>query len=131
MAQAQQTNGEDLLQRFLSGEGAGWAGLDEIDSHSRESAQQAQWRQYEQAVVIAKPFQTPDGRAALAKLRELTTEQPTFAADLAAQGNGDYAVYQGFAREGQNSIVRWIEAQIAIAEAGPPTGEHHGGTDEG
>lgn len=109
------------LQRLLSG-GAlaenGWAGLSETDADSTQKRQEAELARYEAAAEIAGPFMTPGGRTSLRKLRELTIERPTWPAE--GQGGFYDAAAYGFAREGQNSIIRHIEACIALVEKGPP-----------
>lgn len=55
-------------------------------------------------ILIARTFSTEEGRQVLAWLRQVTIETPAWVP-------GQEASY-GFAREGQNSIVREIERRM-------------------
>lgn len=106
---------EDPIQKLLAG--VGWGGLEEKPPNAEEEEQRA-FARYEAAHAIAAPFMTPAGRQSLAKLKDMTTDKPSWP----AEGRGgfyDTAMY-GFVREGQNSVIRHIENMIAIAQAGPP-----------
>jgi len=59
-------------------------------------------------VHMNKCFGTPSGRKVLAHLRQMTIEQPAWYPGAEAS--------HGFAREGQNSIVRYIEQCIQRAK---------------
>lgn len=59
-------------------------------------------------ILIARTFATAEGARVLAWLREVTIESPAWVP-------GQEASF-GFAREGQNSIVREIERRIARAK---------------
>jgi hypothetical protein len=61
---------------------------------------------------IASTFTTPDGAVVLAWLRRATIEQPCWVPGQDAS--------HGFAREGQNSIVREIEARMRRALSASP-----------
>jgi hypothetical protein len=63
-------------------------------------------------MLFAQTFTTPAGAEVLRHLRAVTIEQPAW---VPGQDPS-----QGFAREGQNSIVREIERRIARATQGPP-----------
>lgn len=109
------------LQQLLAGNGfanSGWEGLAEQAGDPVAKQHAALMSRYEEATKIAAAFMTPAGRVALAKLREVTIDQPTWP----AEGRGGFydAAAYGFAREGQNSIIRHIEACIELAEKGPP-----------
>lgn len=60
---------------------------------------------------IARVFTSPDGAAVLAWLRSVTIEQPAWAPGQDPS--------HGFAREGQDSVVREIEARMRRALSGP------------
>lgn len=79
------------------------------DAASLEQQKQAA---YDSAVLIATAFMGQAGQNALLELRRLTIEQPCFIPGMGADA--------GFAREGQNSLVRHIENCIKVAERGPP-----------
>ena len=75
----------------------GWADLQSEAQPTRDSEDPIN-------KVFAKCFSSTDGQRVLAFLRSKTIEQPTFIP-------GADASY-GFAREGQNAIVREIEARV-------------------
>lgn len=60
-------------------------------------------------VAISRCFGTYEGQRVLAWLREVTIEQPAFVPGMDAS--------HGFAREGQNSLVREIERRIKRSKA--------------
>lgn len=108
------------LQRLLGGGGMsenGWSGLDQQNADA-DKQHEAALARYEDAAKIASAFNGSAGREALRKLRELTIDRPTWPAE-GAGGFYDAAAY-GFAREGQNSIIRHIERCIEHVEKGPP-----------
>jgi hypothetical protein len=67
---------------------------------------------YRVDVLFARAFSTAEGAEVLRHLRAATIEQPAWVPGQDAS--------HGFAREGQNSIVREIERRIARARSGPP-----------
>ncbi len=122
MAEAEQSP----LQKLLAGN-QGWGGLeDAAGADSPEKENEAAMARFEAAHLIAAPFMTPAGRACLEKLKELTVDAPTWP----AEGRGGFydASMFGFAREGQNSIVRHVIAMIDVAERGPPIAQGAGKT---
>jgi hypothetical protein len=58
-------------------------------------------------------FRTDHGKKVLAHLRQMTIENSTWCASLGMEKG----VSHGFAREGQNALVRYIEDMIKQAEA--------------
>ncbi len=90
-----------------------WSQFDQDHSEARFESDHAQWLH---AQEIARPFSTPEGQIALQRLRQATIQAATFDADLGLL-NG---IAMGFAREGQNSVIRYIENCIRRAEEGPP-----------
>lgn len=60
-------------------------------------------------ILLARTFDTVEGRKALEWLRAMTIEQPAWVPGVDAS--------HGFAREGQNSLVREIERRIRRAKA--------------
>jgi len=60
-------------------------------------------------ILMARTFGTEEGKRALAWLRSVTIEVPAWVP-------GQEAAY-GYAREGQNSLVREIERRIARAKS--------------
>ena len=108
---------QDTIQKILTGgfDKDGWEGLEGSDQVKEQRARQQEER-HERVMVIARAFAGPVGKEALAALRESTIEQPAF--DVVNMGllNG---IGYGVFREGQNSIVRYIEACIKTAQHGP------------
>jgi hypothetical protein len=87
-----------------------WDGHAPLPAGERVKAFEAeQWRVDS---MFASVFATPQGRQVLAFLRQRTIEQPCWVP-------GQDAAH-GYAREGQNSIVREIEMRIQRAAKGPP-----------
>lgn len=84
----------------------------EIGEDARAATIAAVEDAYAAALVIAAPFLQPAGQACLAELRRRTIEQPTWTPG-SPSGTGE-------AREGQNSMVRFIETCLAVAKRGPP-----------
>ena len=109
---------QDAIQKILTGGFAadGWEGLEGTDPKIQEQRARQQEERHERVMVIARAFAGPVGKEALAALRESTIEQPAF--DVVNMGliNG---IGYGVFREGQNSIVRYIEACIKTAQHGP------------
>lgn len=101
---------QDDLDTILGG---GWNSLNE-ENAKKDQAKNSR-EEFAYATRIARPFLSKDGAATLQMLREVTTESTTWNPELGAN-----AVHNGFWREGQNSIVRWIEKCIEIAQGGPP-----------
>lgn len=102
----------DALNKLLDG---GWGALDDrVNESANYEAQQAN---YEKALLIATPFRSGAGQAALQALKEITILAPTWDSE-----NREFysAAAYGFAREGQNSIIRHIERCIALVDQGPP-----------
>jgi len=78
----------------------GWEGLNESDVHPAP----LRTEQHEMDRAYHRVFTTEEGRQVLAHLSKMTLGQPTWVP-------GAEASY-GYAREGQNSIVRDIELRI-------------------
>lgn len=72
-------------------------------------------RRYELDATFRRLFTTPEGIEVLEHLRAATLLQPTW--------NPNLGPNHGYAREGQNSIVRYIEQRMRRAELGPPTAQ--------
>jgi hypothetical protein len=104
------------LNAILAGKfGEGWDGLE--SEPSPQATYEANLARYQGALDIAAPFRNTEGRKALEALRNLTTRKPTFD----AEGREFYsAAAYGFAREGQNSIIRHIERCLDMVDQGPP-----------
>ena len=106
---------EVLAASFLEG---GWGALNDTTAElTAEQRHQGQLTKYENALDIAKPFMDDNGAVCLNRLRAMTVLQPTWAPESVSAMDGAAA---GFAREGQNSLIRFIETCIQVAEAGPP-----------
>ena len=96
----------------------GWEGLQATTENlTTEQQHSAMLAKFEGALEIARPFMDDDGKLCLARLNAMTILQPTWAPEAVGAMEGAAA---GFAREGQNSIIRFIQGCIATAEAGPP-----------
>jgi hypothetical protein len=95
--------------------GGGWAGLEEgepkVDPRHADE-------QYRVDRMLYAAFSDGPGAEALAHLRDMTIHQPAF-----VPGSGVDAIMQGFTREGQNSIVRYIDMRMRRAEQGPPSAQ--------
>lgn len=110
----------DSINKVLSGSflESGWDGFKEKNAELTAEAQHAAaLKRFEYAQEIARAYTSPDGKIALARLRASTVNLPTW--DPEATGAMDGAA-AGFAREGQNSIIREIDRLIAVAAEGPP-----------
>ena len=82
----------------------GWDGLRQVEPEFRRTNQQ---EQDDIDRLYLRVFGSDDGQELLAHLRALTIEQPTWYP-------GEEASH-GYAREGQNSLVREIERRIRRA----------------
>lgn len=102
---------DKTLSDYLTG---GWAGLN-TEAQAQATNTESAHQQWETAMRIAKPFMSRDGQDALALLREKTIDNATWDPDL-----GPNAINNGFFREGQNSIVRYVLGCIEKAKEGPP-----------
>jgi hypothetical protein len=105
-------NPMDTINQLLSG---GWEGLEDKSTQSANTG--AQQAAYDKALVIATPFRNAAGKACLDALRSITTLAPTW--DSESRDFQSASAY-GFAREGQNSIIRHIERCIDLVDQGPP-----------
>ncbi len=90
------------------------------DQGQQGLSDEAKMRRYQQALAVARPFMSAEGRESLNALRSKTIELPTWPVDNC---EAERIPYYGAMREGQNSLVRWIEQCIEIVEAGPPQTE--------
>lgn len=109
----------DQLEKLGVKAPAGWSALDPASpDHVAAKADNARAR-YERALEVAAPFMTPAGQLCLSHLRAQTVESPTWKVDELGLVN---AIGFGILREGQNTLIRYIERQIEIAQQGP-TGE--------
>lgn len=82
----------------------GWEGIDVLDEKSIASKD----NQLELDKAFARTFETEEGRKVLKYLVTRTMHQPTWIP------GGDTSF--GFAREGQNSIIREIQTRIERAK---------------
>ena len=83
----------------------GWEGIDVLNEKSREGVLD----QLELDKSFARTFETEEGKKVLKYLISRTLHQPTWIP------GGDTSF--GFAREGQNSIIREIQTRIERAKA--------------
>lgn len=97
------------LANFLTG---GWKGMSDAPAAAIEASAEMLQTRYETACIVKNGVSA----GFLDWLRSRTVDQPAFVPGM----GGTDSAYQGFLREGQNSIYREIVNQIAIAEAGPP-----------
>lgn len=93
----------------------GWSDLEKITEPPPPSPEQMD-EQYRMDKILHDAFTTPTGAEALQHLREMTIEKPAFNPALGLVG-----ILQGFSREGQDSLVHYIEGRIKRAELGPPS----------
>lgn len=91
----------------------GWAqaGIDEADAANGAVFQQRIKEMFDLNLNIARTFNTPHGKKVLEFLRKGTIESATWMSSLPYQE----AIAHGFAREGQNALVRDLENRIALA----------------
>lgn len=90
----------------------GWLGIDEAEARAAADRDAQLLERYRVDLLYARTFASIEGAQVLAHLRKLTIEQPAWIPGQDAS--------HGFAREGQNSIVREIERRIRRAAEGPP-----------
>ena len=89
----------------------------EAEAANAAVMQEAQEQIINDARIYFRVFDTPDGRELLAMLRDCTIEVPlirmtgTFGGGEISMTGAEWAYF----REGQNSVVRMIEAQMKIA----------------
>ena len=94
----------------------GWTGLGKkAEKMTKEDNALAAYAQFELDSKYAAVFAAGMGAEVLKHLRDQTIEQPSFLPAV-----GLHPKYQGFLREGQNSLIRDIEKRIARARLGPP-----------
>lgn len=104
------------LSKLLGGgfSADGWAGLEPQDDVNQNNTEE----RFLKAKEVADAFLTPAGKVCLQRLREATYLNASWLVDR--QGLLD-AVGYGIFREGQNSLVRWIDLCIKTAQEGPAT----------
>jgi hypothetical protein len=100
------------MRTMNTAETDGWAALDPHDPDDVERRRAALIERYRVDTLFARVFGTTEGAELLHLLRGQTIEQPAW---VPGQDSS-----HGFAREGQNSLVREIERRIARARLGPP-----------
>lgn len=81
---------------------------DESDAEFQRKAQE----HYEMCLLISKTFNSAHGKKVLKWLRECTIESGTWLAGIGY----DESIAHGFAREGQNAMIRDIEERIKLAK---------------
>lgn len=74
----------------------------------KEKLQEQQRARSDLAMQFSAVFTSVPGRAVLKHLREMTIENSTWCASLGMEKG----VPHGFAREGQNALVRYIEERV-------------------
>ena len=83
----------------------GWDGIEFLDEKSKSETKDTE---LETNKSFARTFETEEGKKVLEFLINKTLKQPTWVP------GGDTSL--GFAREGQNSIIREIQTRIARAK---------------
>lgn len=85
----------------------------EVDENSQAYIDAAR-ADYELCVYFAKTFNGKSGKEVLKFLRTATIESSTWCVSF---GSRDKAIDHGFAREGQNALIKDIEKRIEIGKA--------------
>ena len=93
----------------------GWGSIDPKTTAIQQHKQASE--QFEFALSVAAAFSTPKGKVALVQLRERFERPPTWTPHVT--NISDTTAY-GFIREGQKSVITFIENAIKLAEKGPP-----------
>jgi hypothetical protein len=107
---------EDLARSTaLIKEIEGWGAMDESATEKQKHQQRLQ--AFEYAQTIAAPFVGTKGAAALELLRQRFEYPPTW--PVIATGQGDTLAH-GCTREGQKTVIKYIENCIMIAKNPPP-----------
>lgn len=102
-----------MAQAMLSNP-LGFEGLEPGNTPEQKEAHDKQRLQnLELAQRFKRVFTSEDGKACIRHLRERTIEDSTFRASLGLLNGAAH----GFAREGQNTIVRYIEDMVKAADA--------------
>lgn len=100
---------QDMLNNPL-----GFESLEPGSTDAQKEALALQRQQnYEMALRFKRVFTSEDGAAIIRHLRDKTIEDSTFRASMGLLNGAAH----GFAREGQNTIVRYIEDMIKAADA--------------
>lgn len=101
---------DDFLKQLLNP-----LGFDSLEPGLTPEQQEAHSKiaenQWEIAKAFHRTFTSPHGKIVLQHLREMCIESSTWRASLGLL-NG---IANGFAREGQNALVRYMEDQIKAA----------------
>lgn len=100
----------DVLQRFLT---SGWGSM---ETQRPDPTPEQMDEQYRVDKVFHDTFSSGPGAECLQFLRTMTIEQPAWNPQQGLVG-----ILNGFAREGQDSLVRYIETRMERAMAGPPS----------
>ena len=85
----------------------GWEGIEVLETKSKQEPKD---EQLEIDNAYARTFETEEGRKCLKHLISRTLDQPTWVP------GGDHTF--GYAREGQNSVVREIKTRMERAKNG-------------
>ena len=85
----------------------GWEGIEVLDNQAKQETKN---EQLEIDKSYARTFETEEGKKCLKHLMSRTLDQPTWVP------GGDHT--SGYAREGQNSVVREIIMRIEMAKNG-------------
>lgn len=91
-------------------EGGGWSEINKLDGAAKVDPKVAK-ALLDSALHFKATFGTASGRMVLAELIAMTIDKPCF-----VPNEGLKPEQMGFAREGQNSIVRYIQQKIKTAE---------------
>lgn len=102
----------------------------EAEAANAEIMRTAEEQKISDARIYFRVFNTPEGRELLGILRDCTIEVPlirvteTFGGGEIGMSGAEWAYF----REGQNSVVRMIEAQMKLAVT--PTKPNEGNSDD-
>lgn len=106
----------DFLARGWSGFDGDIKGPDTPSEQRQKEIEEAQAAEADAMLeAVASCFRGRNGAMAIRYLRSKTIELACFDPDVP----GENAVYRGFFREGQNSVIRLLESLIERAELKP------------
>lgn len=90
--------------------------LELVQRNSERFQEEAAREFFDYMMLVARVFGTEDGVKLLKILREQTIESGTWLSSIVAQRGLDAATAHGFAREGQNAVVKRFEELIELAK---------------
>jgi hypothetical protein len=87
-------------------------GVDAAEAHFKARLRE----QFDSIMQTAQTYGTPAGRKELERLRQATYMSATWMPSIAMQHSIEAANAHGYAREGQNALVRDIENRLELAK---------------